>query len=190
LGGVFAERAARGEKGHGNEAKGRSKLADAIENLLAIVTFVFGIGAILAKAAVPRARILAAELGGFVRDRRTGAGKGEAVNRRIGVTDEPQRVVQRGLTSLVNRFAKQQDGAAVVWRLRPQLFDGKSDGIQDCRAVVAFGESRERASGVFGVGRKWNDQVRRRVEADQGGMVVDVADQRIERGVESLIIRE
>ncbi len=59
---VRAERIACSEKGHGDQSKGRSKLADAVKHLLTVVAFVFGIGAFAAEAAVRGARVLAANL--------------------------------------------------------------------------------------------------------------------------------
>ena len=52
FGGFVLERAARGDEGHGCEAKWRSKLADAVEDLLAVMAFVFGVGAFFAEATV------------------------------------------------------------------------------------------------------------------------------------------
>ena len=41
FGGFYFERAARGDEGHGGEAQWRSELADAVEDLLAVMAFVF-----------------------------------------------------------------------------------------------------------------------------------------------------
>src|SRR5579863_657148 len=47
-----AQRIACGKKSHRSEPKRRSKLANAVEHLLAVVPFVLGIGSIAAEAAV------------------------------------------------------------------------------------------------------------------------------------------
>src|SRR5580693_5091487 len=79
FGGFYFERAARGDEGHRGEAKRRSELADAVEDLLAVVAFVFDVGAFLAEATVRGARIFVVEFRGFVSYGGVGAVKGEAV---------------------------------------------------------------------------------------------------------------
>src|SRR5207302_6613061 len=68
--GLRAERIACGQKGHGGQPQGRSKLADAVEHLLTVVTFVLGIGASTAEAAVLGTGVLATTLRCFVGDGR------------------------------------------------------------------------------------------------------------------------
>ena len=62
FGGFVFERAASGDEGHGGEAKWWSELADAVEDLLAVVAFVLDVGAFLAEAAVRGAGIFVVEL--------------------------------------------------------------------------------------------------------------------------------
>jgi len=52
FGGFVFERAASGDECHGGEAQRRGELADAVEDLFAVVAFVFGVGAFFAEAAV------------------------------------------------------------------------------------------------------------------------------------------
>ena len=52
FGGFVLQGAACRDEGHGGEAQRRGELADAVEDLLAVVAFVFGFGAFFAEAAV------------------------------------------------------------------------------------------------------------------------------------------
>src|SRR5579862_11498 len=95
----------------------RSKLADAVEHLLAVVAFIFRIGAFFAEASVLGSGRVIIQLRRLMRDGRARTRKSEAVHRRVCVANESQGLIERGLASLVNRFAEQKNGASIICRL-------------------------------------------------------------------------
>ena len=119
-----------GNKRHGGQSERRSKLADAVEYLFAVMTFIFSIGSITTETAVRRAGLARIQLRCLVGDRRSGTGKAKTVHGSVRVGDEAQSVIERCVTALVNRLAQQQDCTAVSGRLYAQLREGECDGIQ------------------------------------------------------------
>ena len=71
-----------------------------------------------------------------MRNCRARTGKAEAVHRRIGVTDEAQSVINCRLTALIDRFAEQENRAAIARGLCPQLRDSQCDTVQNGRRCV------------------------------------------------------
>ena len=165
-------------------------MADAVEDLLAVVAFVFDVGAFFAEAALSGAGIFAVEFRGFVRDGGTGAGEGEAVDGGVGVAHQVDGFVESGFAALVDGFAEEKDCTAVAGRLFTKLIDGKCDGVENGGAAVAFCEIGEFACGLVGVCGERLDDVRGAVEGDDGDVVLDVADDGVENGVESTIVVE
>ena len=100
------------------------------------MALIFGVGSITAEAAVRRARFGLIELGCFVADA-VGAGEGEAVHGGVGVADETQGFAHGSVAVLIDGFAEQEDGMAVVRGLLTKLRDGEGDSIEDGGAVVS-----------------------------------------------------
>lgn len=147
FGGVGAESIAGGDEGHGGEAHRRSQLTDAVEHLLAVVAIVFGVGSVATEAAVRWAGFALIELGPFMPDSGVCAREGEAVHGGVGVADETQRFFECGVAVLIESFAEEKNGVAVIWRLLPQLRDSEGNSIEDGGAVVSGLEIVELSGG-------------------------------------------
>src|SRR5579871_6337692 len=103
---ICTQRTARRQKSHGRQPKGRRKLADAVQHLLAVMPFVLGIRSFPAEATMCRARLRIVELRSLMTDRRTCAGKTKTVQGGVRIADQSKRVGCSGHAALVDRFAK------------------------------------------------------------------------------------
>ena len=63
FGGLVAQRTPRSQKGHCSQPQRRSQLADAVEHLLVVMAFIFGIGALAAEASMRGPRSLVVKFG-------------------------------------------------------------------------------------------------------------------------------
>ena len=116
--------------------------------------------------------------------------KRKTVNGGVGVAHQVDGFVESGFAALVDRFAEKKDRAAIAGGLFAELIDGEGDGVENGGAAVAFFEIARVAGGLVGVRRERQDDVRLAVEADDGDAVFDVADERVQDGVESAIVVE
>lgn len=125
-----------------------------------------------------------------MRDAGTGAGESKAVHDGVGVADEAQGLIERGRAALIDGFAEQEDGAAVVRRGGLQLGDCECESIEDRCFLIARLQVVELGGSLVSVGCKGQEQMRLAVEADDGNGVIDVADEGLENDGEILIVGE
>src|SRR5581483_1809630 len=191
---IFAEPVAGGDLGHAGEAQGRKEFGEAVEVLLAAA---FGsvrrsVG-IAAEAAVLRSRrkwrcSSVSELVRFVFDLGLCAGKAERINRGVGVAELVERFGEVDVAALVEGFAEQEDGAAILRRLLAQEVGGEGHGIEDGGAVVAGLDAVELGGDLAQVGGEAVEQFGLTVEVDDGDMVRDVTDDSVEERAEIAVV--
>lgn len=125
-----------------------------------------------------------------MRDGGAGAGESETIHDGVRIADEAQRFIECGGAALIERFAEQKDGAAVVWRRGSQLGNRECESVQDSCSLIAGPQVVELDGGLVDIGRKGQEEMRRAVEADDGNSVLDVADERLKNDTEILIVGE
>jgi len=106
-----------------------------------------------------------------------GAVEADAVYGGIGIADGVESIDQGGMAALVDGFGEQEDGAAVGGGLLAEHVHGERDGVEDGGLLVAGIEVVERARDEFEIGREAMQQDGRTVKADDGDLVIDVADE-------------
>lgn len=131
-----------------------------------------------------------AELLSFCASRGFGAVEADAVDGGVGVADGVERVDECGVTVLVDGFGEQEDGAAVGGGLLAEHVDGVGNGVEDGGLLVAGIEVVERARDEFEVGCEAMQQDGRAVKADDGDLVIDVADEVGEHRAKVLVLLE
>ena len=87
------------------------------------------------------------ELRLFMPDSGVRAREGEAVHGGVGVADETQRFFESGVAVLIESFAEEKNGVAVICRLLPQLRDSEGNSVEDGCAVVSGLEIVELSGG-------------------------------------------
>ena len=89
---------------------------------------------------------------------------------------------------MIARLAEQENGSPEARRLGLQLLDGLGHAVEDGGARVSGIQTRQLLRHIFCVVRECLHQVGPAIETDERHPMLDVADQRIEDGVECLII--
>ena len=187
---VGAQSVARGKERHSGQPHRRSKLTDAVKHLRAVMVLILGVSSFVAEAAVRRAGLVALELRRLVRDCGTRARKSEAVHGSVCIAEEAQSLVEGCPAALIDSFAEQQNGAPVLRRLRPQLLDGHHEAVQNGGARIARVQISELIGSVISIGRKGQEEMRSTVKTDDGDAVLNVADERVEDGIELTVVAE
>lgn len=119
-----------------------------------------------------------------------GAVETDAVNGGIGIADGVQCVHEGGMAALIDGFGEQEDGAAVGCGLLAEHIDSECDGIEDGGLLVAGIEVVERAGDEFEVRGEAMQKDGRAVKADDGDLVIDVADKVGEHRTEVAVLIE
>jgi len=67
-------------------------------------------------------------------------GEADAVDGGVGVVDGAESVVEGGMATAIECLADEENGSAILERLRAEEVEGKADAVEDGGAVVAEGD--------------------------------------------------
>ena len=101
-----------------------------------------------------------------------------------------QSLLQIRLAAMVHRFADEQNGAAIGWRLPAQQIDGESQAVEDGGAAIFRLKAVQGVSHRIQIRGKGQSQTRFAVELHYRDLVGDAADDRLDRGAQVAILVE
>lgn len=189
LGGVAAEAIDGGEGGNLGEADGRDEDIEALEGACKFILGDAGVGfGIFGHAASGRAWGVALdELSSFSLRGGTSAVEGDAVDNGVGVAYGAESVANGDGTAVVDGLTDEENGTAVLGWLAAQEICGVDDAVEDRGMVVAGLEAVEGGGDTVEMGGELLNEGRGAVEADDGNLVSDAAEEGVEHGGEGLV---
>lgn len=196
LGYVLVQAVARGELDHASEAKRREEFCEAVEVLLA-ATFSgvrWRVG-IAAKAAVIGAgrkwwASRVSEFVCFVFDLGLCAVESECVDGGVGVAELVECFGKVDVAALVEGFAEEQNGAAVVRRLFAEKVCREGQGVEYRSAVVAGLDAIELGRDLAEVRGEAVEELGFAIEVDERDAMWDVAHDGVEERAEVAVGRQ